>query len=424
MNRLLPLLLFTAISSQILYSQLPSPIEFGYDYSSSFSSSESDSPLFFFYNDRYDVVHVYSKEFEELVKLEVTCWSHATDPVKSGDNWIGFGSSREGLIIYKYNSDGSLQDTLLLGGKCDYASLNEDELIIVQDYPYLLSETVMMENATIRHIDLATFEESSVSTVEKSYSNLSGGLWTTNVSFSRGVVAIIDPLASMVHLNSKSSNISWSIPTNGEGWSDKMKDLGINVDSIIKTGGIKWVLGSMMSEWQTMDREHIENVFFDESMVVVLKTKDFQSELMYFTQDGQLIKQYHLDKEATRPYLGQRVIVQDGRFNTIRIDELGDSIFYSIVESSTPLSQDTLQVCITDFMICESCIDDQYTGLLLIPNQDAIHNKIERARLQRKYPLATILTVNTNDVTEFSTNRILTLTGIEVKSLFSQIEAE
>jgi hypothetical protein len=402
----------------------PELLKFGYNFEVHYSSS-SKSHFTYFYNDPGDSVFIFNAEsLDSGLVIYSRGWSHGITPVITDANIFVFPISENRLSMVKYSRDLELIDSVLLGIDANYGFHHEEDIFLVREYPYVQYDNTVLDSVAIYRITSGgDFKWSK--TIPRSFNNISGALWTTNVCNCESYIAIVDPLTNEIsvvnHGGKLVSRFQVEIDNKKKSWGYYMDSTYRSWGNEMQPGKIKKYLGQIM-KWQKMTTAHVEQVFCDAGFIGVVYTENWTSTIKYFSPVGDLITEVFLDSVSTFHFLGKQVQIGEGEYVRLQMKEMNDSFKYVPEKFKSPRFLAKEQVILKDAMFCEQCIDETYSGVIVFSASNSMDKKIESARLLRKYPKSKPVCVKwLNNKSELS-NKVLTLEGDELFSFLNSLD--
>lgn len=418
---LLPFLCFSVLSAQ---SQKIDPLKFGYNFSQ-FANPNDERLYSFFYNDNGDTVLVASDSLQVLYEIPSRGWSFSMDPVVLNDGVVSFPQDRSGISILKWDNEQNKIDSTFVGIKGNEASVVEDDLIVVREYPYVVAPGRALDSVAVYKVNW-NGDIGWKASILRPYGNISGSLWTNNTCICNDFVAVLHPLTDEVRLINTTDGalgVSLAFSLGKQSWSNKMDSAYSSWGGEVKPGLIKKYLGEI-SKWQKMSLRHLEQVFCDGDLLGVVETFNMQSIVHYYSKDGDFIDSVFLDEKETLPFLGKEVkVAKGGEFLAITIQEQKDSLYYSIEKRKSPIHKIKREVIISDLMFCESCITKEFNGIIVFESSSSINIKIEKAKFGRKYPKALVFGIKDLELfRSYAKNQVISLQGLELVNFIEKLK--
>jgi len=381
-----------ALYSQPRYMESEiSPYEFGYRY---IVQRDHDTVNYFFFNPTRDSVFI-KRDIGNNTASELSIysggWAHIDVPQLVGKDWYFYTVNEDGVVIQRILHESGIRDTVaLLNLDLDYCKIIEGKIYSVQDYPYLVSpdSTIGTVHVYCHNLD---GELLWMTSVERKYGNLGGATWTNRIDICDNGIIVLDPLTSaisVVSLDGKTIS-NWNVPMSTDtSWQDMCK---IHMPQSLNNGEIKKHLGNMMSTWQSMYREHVEQVLFEDNNVVAVKTIGDKAELIYYSLSGVEKHRKFIDSAETFLFLGKRVFISNNKFNQLVIRKTDAGLRYEKLEFTSPLLTDSVDVVVMGLMFCEKCIERTFQGKIVIPGKNtSVAEEIFIYEARKKYPKAIV----------------------------------
>lgn len=381
-----------ALFSQQCYMESEiSPYEFGYRY---LVQRDHDTVNYFFFNSSRDSVYIRRDIGNNAVKelsIHSGGWAHLDIPQLVGKDWYSYTKNENGVVIQRILDGTGRRDTVTkLNLSLDYCKIINGKIYSVQDYPYLVNADSAIGSV---HVYCHNLDGDLLwmTSIDRQYGNLGGATWTNRIDFGDNGIIVLDPLTSaisFVGLDGKTIN-NWIVPMSTDtSWQDMCK---IHLSTLPSNGEIKKHLGNMMTTWQSMYREHVEQVLFEGDHIVAVKTLADESELIYYSLNGDEQHRKFLDSAETFLFLGKKVFISNNKFNQLVIRKTDSGLRYESLELNSPLLTDSVDVVLMGLMFCEKCIDKTYEGKIVIPGENiSIAAELFIHEARKKYPRATI----------------------------------
>jgi len=408
-----------SLQSQVV-GEPPNLLKFGYNFDVHYFAS-TNSHLAYFYNDRGDSVFIYNAEkLDSGIAVHSKGWSHGVNPVITNNHIFVFPISANRLSMLKYSKNLKLIDSVHLGLDANHAFHHEGDIILVREYPYVKDGNHVLDSVAIYRIT----SEGSVlwaKSILRNYGNMSGALWTSNVCKCDSFVSVLHPLSNeitVVNLNGKLLShfpigLQNEQSTKNKSWAEYMDSTYLAWGNEMKPGMIKKYLGQIM-KWQKMTTLHTEQVFCDANFIGVVVTKDWESEIKYYTPTGDLLTEVLLDSATTFNFLGKHVQIGNGVYFRMQMREAGGSFKYVPEKFKSPQFKAKEEIILKDAMFCEKCIDETYRGIIVYTATTLMNKKIERAQLLRKYPNSKPVCVKSLESVSTRSNKVITLEKYEL----------
>jgi hypothetical protein len=392
--------------SRYLESEM-SPYKFGYRY---IVQRDHDTINYFFFNSSKDSVKI-RRELGNNTVLDFSIfsggWGHLCVPQLVGKDWLIYTVNGNGVVIQRILHGSGRRDTVTtLNLSLDFCKIINGKIYSVQDYPYLVNPDSAIGSV---HIYCHNLDGELVWTtsVARQYGNLGGATWTNRIDISDNGIVVLDPLTSVLTFVSLDgvTKHNWTVPMSTDtSWQEMSK---IYLSQKPSNGEIKQYLGNMMTTWQSMYREHVEQVLFEDKNIVAVKTIGDESELLYYSLSGEVLYRKFLDSAATFLFLGKKVIISNNKYNQLVVRRNDSGLRYEKLELNSPLLTDSVNVVVMGKMFCEKCIDMSYQGKIVIPGKNSsIAEEIFIHEARKKYPKATISYSSSEGLRELSDNLI------------------